>query len=131
MGRIIKSDILTALQGGGRRSVSRNNIESYKKDVSTMRQVIADRLVASKQEVPHFYLSVDCQLDSLMQARQDINDAANKNDEDKPVYRISVNDFVIKAMALAMRDVPEANASWMGDHIFAYNNVDISVAVAI
>ena len=90
-----------------------------------MRKVIAKRLSQSKQTVPHFYLTVECQIDALLAARQDLNEDLEKAD------RISVNDFVIKAIACAMRDVPEANASWADDHVKIYQSVDVSVAVAI
>ena len=78
----------------------------------------------SKQKVPHFYLSVDCQTDALLKLRKELNTAQ----EDQ---KISVNDMVIKAVAMALKDVPEANASYMGDTVRLYDSADISVAVAI
>jgi pyruvate dehydrogenase E2 component (dihydrolipoamide acetyltransferase) len=92
---------------------------------SNMRKVIAKRLGESKREVPHFYLSVDCELDALLNLRAQSNAEATDG-----AYKLSVNDFVIKACALALRDVPEANASWTAEAIHQYDNVDISVAVA-
>ena len=90
---------------------------------SGMRKVIASRLSQSKQTVPHFYLSVDCQLDELLEIRKKVNDS-------NPALKISVNDFVIKASALALRDVPQANASWTDSAILQYTRADVSVAVA-
>ncbi len=94
---------------------------------SNMRKVIARRLGESKQNVPHFYLSIDCNLDALLLLRQDIN---AESGEGEGAYRVSVNDFVIKACALALRDVPAANASWTDDAILQYEDVDVAVAVA-
>lgn len=94
---------------------------------SNMRKVIARRLTESKQNIPHFYLSVECRLDKLMEAREDIN---NKFAEDK-VKKISVNDFVILAAAKALQEVPEANSSFSESGVLYYNNVDIAVAVAL
>ena len=90
-------------------------------------RVIARHLGESKRDVPHFYLSVDCNIDALLLLRKEIN-AESGDGED--AYRVSVNDFVIKACALALRDVPAANASWTEDAILQYKDVDVSVAVA-
>src|SRR5262249_985924 len=90
---------------------------------STMRKVIARRLVESKREAPHFYLTIDCNIDALLKLRQDIN---AKREKDK----ISVNDLVIKAAALALKQVPAANASWTDTAARLYQGADISVAVA-
>ena len=94
---------------------------------STMRKIIASRLLESKQTVPHFYLSVDCQLDQLLSMRAKLNAAAPEGDGG---YKISVNDFVIRATALALRQVPAANATWTDAAIRLFNDVDVSVAVA-
>src|SRR5215468_5305871 len=90
---------------------------------SMMRKVIARRLVESKREAPHFYLTLDCNLDRLLQLRQEIN---GKREKDK----ISVNDFVIKAAGLALKQVPAANASWTENAVRLYQAADVSVAVA-
>src|SRR5215468_10759598 len=90
---------------------------------SMMRKVIARRLVESKREAPHFYLTIDCNLDRLLQLRQEIN---GKREKDK----ISVNDFVIKAAGLALKQVPAANASWTESAVRLYQAADVSVAVA-
>ena len=85
-----------------------------------MRKTIAKRLVESKQTVPHFYLSLDCELDALMALREQINAAAPKDKDGKPAYKLSVNDFVIKALALALQRVPNANAVWAEDRILKH-----------
>jgi pyruvate dehydrogenase E2 component (dihydrolipoamide acetyltransferase) len=95
-----------------------------------MRKTIARRLTESKQTIPHFYVSVDCELDALLALRAQLNDSAPKKD-DKPVYKLSVNDMVIKAMALALRDVPEANVSWTDSNMVKHKHADVGVAVSI
>jgi pyruvate dehydrogenase E2 component (dihydrolipoamide acetyltransferase) len=92
--------------------------------LSAMRRVIARRLTESKQTIPHFYLTVDCEIDTLLKTRAELN---RKSD----AYRISVNDFVIRAAALALRQVPGANASWSDEAIILWDTVDIAVAVAL
>jgi len=91
---------------------------------SMMRKTIARRLTESKQTAPHFYLTVDCRIDELLDLRKKLN--ANAND-----YKLSVNDLIIRAAALALQEVPEANASWFEDAVRMWHTVDISVAVAI
>jgi len=95
-----------------------------------MRKVIAKRLVESKQTVPHFYVSVDCELDTLLALRAQLNAAAPEKDG-KPVYKLSVNDMVIKALALALRDVPDANVSWTESAMVKHKHADVGVAVSI
>ena len=94
-----------------------------------MRKTIAKRLVESKATVPHFYLTIDCNLEKLLAARQELNARAPK--EGRSVYKLSVNDFVIKAMALALRDVPLANATWTSQGMMRHKRVDVGVAVAV
>ncbi|EIM29714.1 pyruvate dehydrogenase complex dihydrolipoamide acetyltransferase [Microvirga lotononidis] len=96
-----------------------------------MRKTIAKRLVESKQTVPHFYLSLDCELDALMALREQINNAAGKDKDGKPAYKLSVNDFVIKALAIALQRVPAANSIWAEDRILRMKHSDVGVAVAI
>jgi pyruvate dehydrogenase E2 component (dihydrolipoamide acetyltransferase) len=96
-----------------------------------MRKTIAKRLVESKQTVPHFYLSLDCELDALMALREQINAAAAKDKDGKPAYKLSVNDFVIKALAIALQRVPAANSVWAEDRILKMKHSDVGVAVAI
>jgi pyruvate dehydrogenase E2 component (dihydrolipoamide acetyltransferase) len=96
---------------------------------TTIRKTIARRLQESKQFVPHFYLTVDCELDRLLALREDANVASAK--EGPNAYKLSVNDFMIKAYAIALRQVPKANASWSDEGIKQYKSSDISVAVSI
>jgi pyruvate dehydrogenase E2 component (dihydrolipoamide acetyltransferase) len=94
-----------------------------------MRKTIAERLTVAKSTIPHFYLSIDCELDSLMAARQRLNNRAPK--EGEGAYKLSVNDFIIKAMGLALRDVPAANAVWTDRGILISKHTDVAVAVAV
>ncbi|MDI9638570.1 2-oxo acid dehydrogenase subunit E2 [Geitlerinema splendidum] len=92
---------------------------------SSMRKVIAKRLVEAKSTIPHFYVSIDCQIDALLKAREQINARADG------VYKLSVNDFIIKACGLTLKKIPEANASWINDQIYQYVSADVAVAVSI
>ncbi|WP_339045679.1 pyruvate dehydrogenase complex dihydrolipoamide acetyltransferase [Candidatus Mesenet endosymbiont of Agriotes lineatus] len=114
-GRIIKADVLEA---NSAKSIENEGII----EISSMRQVIAQRLLEAKQTIPHFYLTIDCQIDKLLKLREEINSSGSK---------ITINDFIIKAVALSMEKFPEVNASWAGDKILKYSTVDISVAVAL
>ncbi|MDX2234322.1 MAG: pyruvate dehydrogenase complex dihydrolipoamide acetyltransferase [Hyphomonadaceae bacterium] len=96
-----------------------------------MRRTIAQRLTAATNSMPTFYLTVDCDLGKLTAAREEINAAAGKNAEGKPLYKLSVNDFVIKAMALALQKIPEANVSWTEAAMLRHKHSDIGVAVAL
>ncbi|MCO7738685.1 pyruvate dehydrogenase complex dihydrolipoamide acetyltransferase [Brucella intermedia] len=99
-----------------------------------MRKTIARRLVESKQAVPHFYLTIDCELDALLALRSQINAAAPMIKTEKgevPAYKLSVNDLVIKAVALALRDIPEANVSWTEGGMVKHKRADVGVAVSI
>ena len=95
-----------------------------------MRKTIARRLQESKQTIPHFYVTVDCELDALLALRAQLNKSAPLKD-DKPVYKLSVNDMVIKALALALRDVPDANVSWTDENMVMHKHSDVGVAVSI
>jgi pyruvate dehydrogenase E2 component (dihydrolipoamide acetyltransferase) len=95
-----------------------------------MRKTIAKRLQESKQTIPHFYVSVDCELDALLKLRGELNASAPVKD-DKPSYKLSVNDMVIKALALALRDVPDANVSWTDEAMVKHKHADVGVAVSI
>jgi len=95
-----------------------------------MRKTIARRLQESKQTIPHFYVTVDCELDALLALRAELNKAAPVKD-DKPAYKLSVNDMVIKALALALRDVPNANVSWTDENMVMHKHSDVGVAVSI
>ncbi|WP_153769133.1 pyruvate dehydrogenase complex dihydrolipoamide acetyltransferase [Labrenzia sp. CE80] len=96
-----------------------------------MRKTIAKRLQESKQTIPHFYVSVDCELDALLALRAQLNGAAPKDGDGKPVYKLSVNDMTIKALALALRDVPDANVSWTDENMVKHKHADVGVAVSI
>ena len=131
-GRIIKRDVESALQSGGAKTaatpaaatgapmtsgMSGDKIRAMYEDGSyeeiphnAMRRIVAERLTESKQTVPHFYLTIECELDKLLAMRKDINGQAPEV-EGKPAYKISVNDFVIKALALALKATPMANAT--------------------
>jgi pyruvate dehydrogenase E2 component (dihydrolipoamide acetyltransferase) len=94
-----------------------------------MRRVIAERLTLAKQTIPHYYLSIDCRLDELLRARERMNAAAPH--EGPRAYKLSVNDFIIKAMALALQQVPEANATWTEAGMLRHKYSDVGVAVAV
>ena len=126
-GRILKADIENfnnnkdLLQN---EIISNNNNSELIKN-SSMRKTIAERLVKSKNEAPHFYLSLDCNIDQLLKIRSMINLKSKKK------YKISVNDMIIKAASSSLIKVPKANASWENENTRYFNNTDISVAVAI
>jgi pyruvate dehydrogenase E2 component (dihydrolipoamide acetyltransferase) len=96
-----------------------------------IRKVIARRLVEAKLTIPHFYLTLDCQIGKLLAAREEINAAAPKDKDGKPAYKLSVNDFVIKALALALQRIPDANVTWTEGGMLKHHYSDIGVAVAI
>ncbi|HEU5020138.1 MAG TPA: pyruvate dehydrogenase complex dihydrolipoamide acetyltransferase [Pseudolabrys sp.] len=96
-----------------------------------MRRTIAERLTAAAQTIPHFYLTVDCDIGKLVTAREEINAAAPKDKDGKPAYKLSVNDFVVKALALAFQRVPQANVSWTDAAMVKHKHSDIGVAVAL
>ncbi len=95
-----------------------------------MRKTIARRLTEAKQTIPHFYVTVDCELDALLKLRAELNAAAPEKDG-KPAYKLSVNDMVIKALALALRAVPDANVSWTENAMLKHKHADVGVAVSI
>lgn len=125
-GRVIKADVESfnpkAIQVT---SPLLNVVGHHDVKLSNMRKVIAKRLTESKQSIPHFYLTVKCELDKVLAMRSEINMSREKD------ARISVNDFVIKALALALATTEDANVMWMGDAMRHFNTVDMSVAVAI
>lgn len=96
-----------------------------------MRLTIARRLSEAKRSVPHFYLSADCSIDALLELRRQLNDAAPKHRDGTPAYRLSVNDFVVRALALALVAVPDANVSFTESAMLKHRHADVSVAVAI
>jgi pyruvate dehydrogenase E2 component (dihydrolipoamide acetyltransferase) len=94
-----------------------------------MRKTIASRLQLAKSTIPHFYLTIDCELDNLLEARQRLNIRSPK--DGPKAYRLSVNDFIIKAMGLALMRVPAANATWTQQGMLFHKHADVAVAVAI
>jgi len=101
---------------------------------SGMRRTIARRLVASKQTVPHFYVTVDCELDALLKLRSGLNRAAPERKTESgsvAAYKLSVNDMIIKAVALALKQVPDANVSWLESGMVRHAHADVGVAVSI
>ena len=96
-----------------------------------MRRTIAQRLTASVQTVPHFYLTMDCNIGKLVEAREEINAAAPRDKDGKPAYKLSVNDFVIKALAIALQRIPNANVSWTEGGMLKHKHSDVGVAVAM
>jgi pyruvate dehydrogenase E2 component (dihydrolipoamide acetyltransferase) len=96
-----------------------------------MRRTIAQRLTASVQTIPHFYLTIDCDIGKLLAAREEINATAPKDKEKTPLYKLSVNDFVIKAMAVALQRIPNCNVSWTEGGMLKHKHSDIGVAVAM
>jgi pyruvate dehydrogenase E2 component (dihydrolipoamide acetyltransferase) len=153
-GRVIARDVTAAQTGGGLRapaaasagapapaiapSMSDQQIRALYEEGSYdvvphdgMRRTIAQRLTASVQTIPHFYLTVDCDIGKLLDAREEINASAPKGKDGKPGYKLSVNDFVIKALALALQRVPDANVSWTEGGMLKHHHSDIGVAVAM
>jgi pyruvate dehydrogenase E2 component (dihydrolipoamide acetyltransferase) len=96
-----------------------------------MRKAIARRLTEAKSTIPHFYLSLDCRIDALLALREEINASAVKDKDGQPAFKVSVNDFVIKALALALMRVPEANVSWTASAMLKHKHADVGVAVSI
>jgi pyruvate dehydrogenase E2 component (dihydrolipoamide acetyltransferase) len=153
-GRVIARDIAAAREGRGLRApavapaggpapmiapaMSDQQIRALYEDGSYeivphdgMRRTIAARLTASVQTIPHFYLTVDCDIGKLLEAREEINATAPKDKDGKPAYKLSVNDFVIKALALALQRIPDANVSWTEAGMLKHKHSDIGVAVAM
>jgi pyruvate dehydrogenase E2 component (dihydrolipoamide acetyltransferase) len=113
--------ILALFEPGSYEAVPHDNV----------RKVIARRLLEAKLTIPHFYLTLDCNIGKLLAAREEINAAAPKDKDGKPAYKISVNDFVIKALALALQRVPDANVTWTEGAMLRHKHSDIGVAVSI
>jgi len=154
-GRIVARDVEAAKSGRGLRapvaapaagasspviapSMSDQQIRALYEDGSYdviphdgMRRTIAQRLTAAAQSMPVFYLTIDCDIGKLLNAREEINAAAPKDKDGKPSYKLSVNDFVIKALALALQRVPDANVSWTESGMLKHKHSDVGVAVAM
>jgi pyruvate dehydrogenase E2 component (dihydrolipoamide acetyltransferase) len=149
-GRVVARDVEEAKSGKGLRaptptgapsiapSMSDQQIRALFEDGSyevvphdSMRRTIATRLTAAVQTIPHFYLTIDCNIGRLIEAREDINAAAPKDKDGKPAYKLSVNDFVIKAMALGLQKIPATNVSWTEGGMLKHKHSDVGVAVAM
>ncbi|MCT7374321.1 pyruvate dehydrogenase complex dihydrolipoamide acetyltransferase [Chelativorans salis] len=153
-GRVVKADVEAAISGGAAKAPAARAPEApAPKPMSDeqvlrlfeegsyelvphdgMRKTIARRLVEAKSTIPHFYLTLDCEIDALLALRKQLNAAApmvKTEDGEKPAYKLSVNDFIIKAMALALMAVPDANASWTESAMVKHKHADVGVAVAI
>jgi pyruvate dehydrogenase E2 component (dihydrolipoamide acetyltransferase) len=151
-GRIIARDIEDAKSGKGLRAapaaasggaaiapaMSDEQIRSLYEEGSyeivphdSMRRTIAQRLTAATNSMPTFYLTVDCDIGKLIAAREEINTAAPKDKDGKPAYKLSVNDFVVKALALALQRIPDANVSWTEGGMLRHKHSDVGVAVAL
>lgn len=126
-GRIIKADLLGLSTNREQKMLDRSTEEYRLIPNSNMRKIIAKRLTESKQTIPHFYLSVECIVDKMLEDRAEINKALGNEKDNK----LSVNDFIILAVAKALKEVPEANSSFDESAVRCYNNIDIAVAVAI
>ena len=125
-GRILKVDVENYNNNINVKNLNKTSIDNFELvKNSAMRKTIADRLVKSKNEAPHFYLSLDCNIDELLKIRSALNSKA------KEQYKISVNDMIIKASSAALMKVPRANASWENENTKYFHTTDISVAVAI
>jgi len=125
-GRILKLDVENYNNNINVKNLNKTSIDNFELvKNSAMRKTIADRLVKSKNEAPHFYLSLDCNIDELLKIRSALNSKA------KEQYKISVNDMIIKASSAALMKVPRANASWENENTKYFHTTDISVAVAI
>ncbi|KAL6861680.1 hypothetical protein ACP4OV_017380 [Aristida adscensionis] len=126
-GRILKADIedYLATKGSGKEAAAAPGIGYVDLPNAQIRKVTANRLLQSKQTIPHYYLTVDTRVDKLIRLRSELN----LLQETSSGKKISINDLVIKAAALALRKVPECNSSWMDDFIRQYHNVNINVAV--
>jgi len=99
--------------------------------LDNMRRIIATRLIEAKQTIPHFYLTADAAIERLIEVREESNATAPKGEDGQPAFRLSLNDFVIKALAMALQRVPAANAVWAHDRILRFRHADVGVAVAI
>jgi pyruvate dehydrogenase E2 component (dihydrolipoamide acetyltransferase) len=142
-GRIRARDVETALASGKRAAPaaagpSADQIKALYRDVpfeevplDGMRRTIATRLVQATQTIPHFYLSADVEIGAVIKLREQANTAAPRDTDGNPGFKLSVNDFVIKAWAAALRRVPAANAIWAEDRILRFRHSDIGVAVAL
>lgn len=134
-GRIVRDDVLKSSGSAQSQQASfilgRSLVEYQKVPHTQMRRVIAKRLAESKATVPHFYLDAEANITELLKARKLINSRGKSDNNGTPEYKISINDFVVKAAAASLLKFPKVNASWTEDGMLMYENVDISIAVSI
>src|SRR5829696_831805 len=153
-GRIVERDVRTAIAGGSAKAAAAPaaarpaaSVPSTPSDAQvkalfeqgsyeeiphdSMRRTIARRLTEARQTVPQFYLTMDCEIDALLVIREQANAAAPKDKDGKPAYKISVNDMVIKALAVALKRVPDANVTWTEGAMLKHKHADVGVAVAL
>ena len=141
-GRIVAQDVERAMLGptgqaiGGGVSAAQvkalyEGIAYEEVPLNSMRRTIATRLVEAKQSIPHFYLTADIDAGRLIAMREEANAAAPKGKNGEPAFKLSLNDFVIKAWAAALQRIPATNAVWAGDRILRFRNSDIGIAVAL
>ena len=146
-GRVIARDIEAAKSGGALKAPAAAALAQAPSDDKiralfepgsyeviphdNIRKIIARRLVEAKQTIPHFYLTVDCDIGRLLAAREEINASAPKDKDGKPAFKLSVNDFVIKALALALQRIPDANVTWTEGGMLKHKHSDVGVAVSI
>ncbi|KAI6133162.1 pyruvate dehydrogenase [Pisolithus croceorrhizus] len=126
-GRIIREDVEKYQPSASAAAPATPTAEYVDIPISNMRKVIGTRLTQSKQELPHYYLTVEINMDKVLKLREVFNQTLGEKDK---AAKLSVNDFILKAVARALVDVPEANSAWLGEVIRQYNKADISVAVA-
>jgi pyruvate dehydrogenase E2 component (dihydrolipoamide acetyltransferase) len=128
-GRVVAADVEAVLNQP--KSVLQDTSEFDVVPLDGMRRTIAQRLTLSKQTIPHFYLTATCDLTQLMEIRERLNTHAPRHDSKEPLWKLSINDFIIKAIALALQQVPNANVSWAETGIHRYRSSDVGVAVAV
>lgn len=124
-GRIVKNDILNFKGNDASLNKGRNSEEYSVINLSQMRKTIAERLQESKSTIPHFYLSIDCDATEIIKLKNHLN-ASSESD-----VKVSINDIIVKVAAAALAKVPEANSGWVNGGIVQYNNIDISIAIAL
>ena len=145
-GRVVERDVQAAVASGGRAAPAQAFAPAPSADVTkkfyvvdsyeevphdSMRKAIARRLTEAARSIPHFYLTCDCEIDALLRLREEANMAAPGADEGKPAYKISVNDFIVKALALALQKVPDANVTYTPEAMLRHKASDVAVAVSI
>jgi pyruvate dehydrogenase E2 component (dihydrolipoamide acetyltransferase) len=141
-GRIVAADVERAVPGAAGPAIATGASAAQVKalyegiayeevPLDSMRRTIATRLIEAKQTIPHFYLTADVEAGRLIAMREEANAAAPKDKSGNPAFKLSLNDFIIKAWAAALQRIPAANAVWAGDRILRFRSADIGIAVAL